>query len=151
MGHSDVRHVSRIGRIFATRAAPPPVSGRRSSNETRWGTLQSLVPTPTPTPQNDDPPIETRCRNLRVPGNFSLDFHRYRSPNSVGGVPHDQSRSPVLGVTANRVFFFFFSNDKPNNVVDTGNLCVCSVQCVCRFHRVTRWRPAITRGTQSCA
>jgi len=28
-----------------------PVSGRRSSNEIRWGTLQSFVPTPTPTPK----------------------------------------------------------------------------------------------------
>ena len=28
-----------------------PVSGRRSSNEMRWGTLQGFVPTPTPTPK----------------------------------------------------------------------------------------------------
>ena len=129
MGHSDVRHVSRIGQIFVTRAAPFRDDGRpmRCGGE-RCRALYQPQPQPPKRRSSDS----NSMSQPRVPGISASTFividHQtmlveFRMINR----DHRSSESPPA-----RVFFFFKRQTQQSR--GHGEL-LCSIQWVCRVRR----------------
>lgn len=139
MGHSDVRHVSRIGQIFVTRAAPFRDDGRpmRCGGE-RCRVLYQPQPQPPKRRSSDS----NSMSQPRVPGISASTFividHQtmlveFRMINR----DHRSSESPPARV-------FFFQTTNPAKSWTRGTFVFNSVG-------LPGDTVGITRGTQSCA